>query len=94
MVAVEAPEQRRRRDLLEVPGADGVAHRDQDGVLADARRAAEQQRMVDLLAGLLHRVRAVELDVLGVAGGGKTLRRCWRHGSAGAGSPGSWSGAR
>ena len=66
--AVEAAEQLHRRHFGEVPRADRVAHRMQQRVLADAGRAAEQQRVVDLLGRALHPVRQPAEDVAGVVG--------------------------
>ena len=59
-VAVEAAEHVLRRDLGEVPRSDRALHRLEDGVLADALRAAENQRVVDLLVPVAARdVRAI-----------------------------------
>jgi hypothetical protein len=65
--AVEAPEDLLRRDFLEVPWPDRVFHRHQQGILPHALiRAAEHQRVVDLVLRVLHPVGEVLHDVVGI----------------------------
>ena len=66
--AVETAQQFGRRHLVEIPRPDGVLDRLEHRVLADALRAAQHQRVVDLLARALHAVRQPADDVLGVVG--------------------------
>ena len=61
--AVEAAEHLLRRHLVEIPRADRVLDRLEHRVLADALLAAEHQRVVDLLGGLLHAMRAPAHDM-------------------------------
>ena len=66
--AVEAAEHLLRRRFLEVPCADCVLDRLEQGVLADALKAAEDEPVVDLLLRPLHPVGEKLDDVAGVVG--------------------------
>src|SRR6185312_1576680 len=66
--SIEPTEQLHWRYGLGVPHAHRNRHWVQDGVLADAGGAAEQERMIDLLSRLLAPVRAIGDDVLPVFG--------------------------
>ena len=65
--AVEPAEQLLRRDFGEVPRPDRPLDRLEQRVLADALRAAEHERVVDLLFRPLHPMREPSHDVVGVA---------------------------
>jgi len=52
------------RRFLKIPFADRLPYRRQDRVLADARCAAQQQPVIDLLGGELHLERQLADNVL------------------------------
>ncbi len=64
--AVEPPEHVLRRHFAEIPRADRVLDRFEHRVLADALRAAEHERVVDLLLRPLHAVGQPQDHVLGL----------------------------
>src|SRR5262249_51416814 len=83
-VAVEAAHELHRANLVDVPRPDGVRDRLDDRVLADALRATEHDRMVDLLAWALHTMGEPADDVLGLVGEDALHMRKPRTGSVGA----------
>ena len=66
--AVEAAEHLLRRDLDEVPRAYGALDGFEQGVLADALKAAEDEPMIDLLVRPLHAMGEQRDDVVGFVG--------------------------
>ena len=81
-----------RRDLVEIPGPDRRLHRLQQRVLADPLRAAEDQRVIDLLGGRC--TRCASQRRMWSASSPKTLRTWSSQGSASAALPGSIAGGR
>ena len=65
---VEVAQHRLRRNFGEVPRTDSDLQRREKGVLADALLAAENQRVVDLLAGPLRAMGEPAFDVIGFIG--------------------------
>ena len=55
-------------NFVEIPRSDGVFDRLKQRILADALRAAQHQRVVDLLAGSLHPMRQPANDMRGIVG--------------------------
>ena len=65
-VAVELARQMCRRDFMKIPRSDGVLDRLQQRVFADPLVSAQQQRVIDLVAGMLPVLRQPAKNVVGV----------------------------